>query len=263
LSSGPTLAFNRFGDGPPLLILHGLLGSSRNWQGIGKQLGRRFGVLTVDLRNHGRSPWSEEMTYPAMAADLAQLIEAEIGGAVGIVGHSMGGKAAMALALMWPELVERLVVADIAPVTYSHSFSGYLAAMQAIDPAGIDRAAADRALASTIPEPPIRAFLLQNLEREGPGLRWRPNLAVLDREQAAILGFPEHLLGERYHGPCLVIRGGTSGYVRPEHEPLIRQIFPAARIVTIEGAGHWVHVEAPVEFTRLVTQFMSGETAEE
>jgi esterase len=252
------LATSRFGEGPPLLVLHGLLGSSRNWQGIGKQLGRRFAVWTVDLRNHGHSPWSDEMDYPAMAADLARLIREQAGAPAAVLGHSMGGKAAMALALGEPALVERLVVADIAPVTYGHGFLGYIRAMQAADLAAADRRAVEAALVVAAPEPAIRSFLMQNLERHGEGYRWRPNLAVLAERMSTILAFPDEFLGERYDGPCLFLRGERSEYVLPAHEPRIRALFPRAEIATVPGTGHWLHAEAPAAFVEIVGRFLAG-----
>ena len=258
MSPPVALAASRIGEGTPLVILHGLLGSSRNWQGIAKQLGRSFAVWTADLRNHGLSPWADEMDYPAMAADLAALLRERAGPPAAVLGHSMGGKAAMALALTEPSLVERLIVADIAPVTYRHSFLGYIRAMQAADLGTGDRRAIEAALAEAAPEPAIRGFLMQNLERNGASYRWRPNLAVLAEHMADILAFPDELLTRRYEGPCLFLRGERSDYVLPDHEPRIRALFPRAEIVALPGTGHWLHAEAPGEFVDVVAGFFTG-----
>lgn len=252
------LAARRQGDGPQAtLVLHGLLGQGRNWGGIVRQLGAEASLWMVDLRNHGASPWAEEMTYEAMAGDLVALIGREGLGRVALVGHSMGGKVAMTLALARPDLVDRLCVVDVAPVAYDHGaeFKGYIRAMQGVDLARMRRRAeVDEALAKAVPDRAVRAFLASNLENGDP-LRWQPNLAALLEAMPDILGFPE-VAGQRFEGPTLFLRGARSRYVLPEHEPRIRALFPQAGIVTIENAGHWLHAEQPARTVELLRGFL-------
>lgn len=237
------------GDRPPLLIAHGLFGSARNWGAIARRLSATRRVVAVDMRNHGDSPWDDTHDYPAMADDLAQAI----GGRWDVLGHSMGGKAAMVLALEHPDKVNRLVVADIAPVAYTHTQAHLVAAMAALDLSAIStRTEADAALAQHIDTPAVRAFLLQSLDlRER---RWTLNLSVLGREMAKILSFPE--TRTRFDRPALFLTGAASDYVRPEHHDRIRALFPDARFAEIAGAGHWLHAEKPREFCDAVTAFL-------
>lgn len=181
------------GGAPPLVIAHGLFGSARNWGAIARVLGRRGPVVAVDMRNHGDSAWTATHRYPDLAGDLAEVIEAE-GGVADVLGHSMGGKAAMALALLHPGRVRRLIVADIAPVAYDHDQGRYVAAMANLDLAGLTgRAEADHRLAAAVPEPGVRAFLLQSLDLRASPPRWRLNLATLAAEMGAISGWPDQI----------------------------------------------------------------------
>lgn len=245
---------------PPLLIMHGLLGSKRNWQAIGKALARALPVVLVDLRNHGISPWSEEMDYPAMAADVLALADRLEARRFRLLGHSMGGKVAMAIALTAPERVERAIVADIAPVRYGHDFEQYIKALLGLDLATIDRrAAADKVLAGSIDNPAIRQFLLQNLDFDGNGKAfWKPNLAVLERSLATLTGWPETLDTKRYQGPVLAIRGGESPYVTEQGEAAFRRLMADVRIVTLPGTGHWLHAEKPQAFVDEVRRFLDA-----
>jgi len=240
---------------PPVVILHGLLGSSRNWGGVVRALAPRHRVLALDLPNHGASPWVERMDYPFQARLVADEISA-LGQPVALIGHSMGGKVAMSLALTRPELVERLVVVDIAPVRYSHTFAPYLRAMRAVPLARLEgREQADAVLAPAIPDPAVRALLLHNLERSEAGFRWRPNLAVLLAEMDEILDFPAFPPQARYDRPALFLTGRHSDYVGSEADSVIRARFPAADRVEI-AAGHWVHAEAPADFVAAVERFL-------
>jgi pimeloyl-ACP methyl ester carboxylesterase len=242
--------------GRPLLIAHGLFGSARNWGAVARRLSAGRPVLAADMRNHGASPWTATHSYPELAADLAEVIDAE-GGPADVLGHSMGGKAAMALALEHPGHVGRLVVADIAPVAYGHSQMPYLEAMRALDLSGLaSRGAADARLAGRIDDPGIRAFLLQSLDLKADPPRWRLNLPTLAREMDTILGWPD--LPGRFEGPALFLSGGASDYVRPEHRETIRARFPAARFARLPGAGHWLHAERPREFADTVAAFLDG-----
>jgi esterase len=245
-----TLAHRRQGAGPPVVLLHGLFGSGRNWVGIANALADRFEVVLPDLRNHGASPWADDCGYPALAGDVLALLDALGLRRVRLVGHSMGGKAAMVLALTAPERVERLVVADVAPVAYPPGGLGaYVRAMRAIDPGGLARRAdADAALAPAVPEPAIRAFLLQNLEQRDGRLAWRLNLDALAAGLDAVHGFPALADARAYEGPTCLVRGGRSDYVTDEGFEAARGLFPGAELHTVEGAGHWLHAERPAEF---------------
>ncbi len=239
------------GAGPPLLIAPGLFGSARNWGAIAKRLSDAFTVTAVDMRNHGESPWADSHGYADMAEDLAGVID----GRSHVLGHSMGGKAAMVLALTRPELVDRLIVADIAPVAYSHSQMPLIEAMEALDMDAVSsRGDADRLLAASIPESGVRAFLLQSLDVKAR--RWRLNLDVLGREMARITGFPE--VEGQFPGATLFLSGADSTYVRPEHRDRIRALFPAARFARIPGAGHWIHAEKPREVEAAVRAFLQA-----
>jgi pimeloyl-ACP methyl ester carboxylesterase len=238
---------------PPLLIVHGLFGSARNWGAIAKRLSDDRRVVTVDMRNHGSSFRAASQSYPDMAGDLAQVIET-IGAPMDVLGHSMGGKAAMQLALTQGELIDRVVVADIAPVAYGHSQSHLVRAMRGLDLRDLPaRSEADRRLAATVEDAGVRAFLLQSLDlRER---RWRLNLEALGEEMPKILSFPE--VSGRFEGPALFLSGANSTYVLPEHRDRIRALFPAARFAKIPGAGHWLHAEKPREFVAAVDAFLA------
>lgn len=237
----------RQGDGPPLLIAHGLFGSARNWGAIAKRLSSDFMVTTVDMRNHGESPHTTTHSYADMAADLAALGERNL-----VIGHSMGGKAAMMLALLHPELVDRLIVADIAPVIYTHTQTPLIDAMRAVDLSQVTtRSDADAQLKGTVPDSPVRAFLLQSLDVKARA--WRLNLDVLAAEMDRIIGFPP--VSGRFEGPTLFLSGADSDYIQPEHRPRIRELFPNARFAKIPGAGHWLHAEKPKEFEASVRVF--------
>lgn len=235
--------------GPPLLIAHGLFGSARNFSTLGRRLAQGRRVVAVDMRNHGASPWGEATDYLAQAGDLAEAVERLCGGEAAVMGHSMGGKAAMALALAEPARVAALVVADIAPAAYGHSHLAIVRAMRAADISGVRRRSEGEALlASAVDEPQLRAFLLQNLVIEDGGACWRLNLAALEAGMDALIGWPEALAGARFDGPALFVHGGASDYVRPGHGPAIRAHFPSAEMREVPGAGHWLHAEKPAEF---------------
>ncbi len=237
---------------PPLLIAHGLFGSARNWGVIAKRLSDRGLVVAVDMRNHGTSPRADSQTYPEMAADLAEVIAAH-GGRMDVLGHSMGGKAAMQLALTDPHRVGRLIVADIAPMAYGHSQSHLIEAMRAVDLSAVTRRSeADAQLARAVPEPQLRAFLLQSLD--APEGRWRLNLDVLQAEMGKLTGWPG--TPGRFDGPALFLTGGESHYVPRDARTPIRAQFPAARFAAIPRAGHWLHAERPREFEAAVRAFL-------
>lgn len=242
---------------PTLVIAHGLFGSARNWNVIARNLSGPREVVAVDMRNHGSSPRCPTQSYPDMAADLAEAIEA-LGAPVDLLGHSMGGKAAMQLALTRGDLLRRLVVADIAPVAYPHDQSQHIRAMRALDLTGLtQRVEADRRLAPLVPDPGLRAFFLQSLDLKAEGgPRWRLNLDVLEAEMAGIVGWPG--TEGRFDGPALFLTGSESAYVRPEHRETIRALFPKARFAKLIGAGHWLHADRPREFETTVAAFLEA-----
>lgn len=240
----------------PLVILHGLFGSARNWQMFVKRFGQGRATYALDLRNHGNSPWDARMDYPAMAADVGRfLADRGLDRAV-LLGHSMGGKTAMTLALTEPKMVERLIVVDIAPVPYSHSHSNYVDAMKRADLTGLTRRSqVDEQLRDAVPDPNLRAFLLQNLDTADGTLRWRVNLDAIGRGMSDLVGFPD--LGDAcYPGPVRFIGGGASDYITPTHDPAIRRYFPQAEIRIVPGTGHWVHAEKPDVFTALIDEVL-------
>jgi pimeloyl-ACP methyl ester carboxylesterase len=245
-------------SGVPVVVLHGLFGAAQNWGTVQKRLaagGRR--VVALDLRNHGASPHAAAMDYPAMAADVAETLAALGAPGAAVIGHSMGGKVAMVLALTRPEAVSALVVADIAPVSNPPGLRPYVAAMQAVPlRPGLTRREADAALAEAVPQPAIRAFLLQNLRFEGDVPAWRLNLAAIAAGMPAIEGFPD--LPGTYAGPVLVLAGERSDYIRPGHHARFRALFPAARFATVARAGHWLHAENPEGFLAAVEPFLDG-----
>lgn len=242
---------------PPLVIVHGLYGSARNWGVIARRLADIRDVVAVDLRNHGDSPHFPTHSYPDMADDLAQLI-GSIGQPVDLLGHSMGGKAAMHLALTQGALIRRLVVADIAPVAYDHDQTRHVQAMQGLDLTAVTtRSAADALLADTIPDDSLRAFFLQSLDfKTTSAPRWKLNLDVLKAEMPKITGWPG--TPGQFANPTLFLTGAQSQYVRPEHRDAILAQFPKARFAKLPGAGHWLHAEKPREFEETVRAFLAA-----
>lgn len=240
---------------PPVLLAHGLFGQARNLGVIARALAETRRVISVDMRNHGDSPWSEDHSYDALAGDLAAVVEAE-GGPADVVGHSMGGKAAMWLALTRPQLVRRLVVLDIAPVAYSHTQTDLIDAMEGTDFSSCaSRGQADQALSARIEDHSVRAFLLQSLDLKADPPRWRMNLAALRAQMAQLTGFPD-ASGRRFDGDTLVLAGGDSDYVTPQGEAALADLFPAAVIERVAGTGHWLHAEKPAEVARRVIAFL-------
>lgn len=240
---------------PPLIIAHGLFGSGRNWGVIARRLADARDVWAVDMRNHGESPRLPSHSYPDLAADLAEVI-AHIGAPADLLGHSMGGKAAMQLALTQGDLIRRLVVADIAPVAYGHDQTRHIEAMRALDLTDLTtRGEADRRLAATIDDPSLRAFFLQSLDLKAEGgPRWRLNFDVLEAEMPKIVGWPGTV--GRFDHPTLFLTGALSYYVKPEYRDTIRALFPAARFAKLPDAGHWLHAEKPREFEETVRVFL-------
>jgi pimeloyl-ACP methyl ester carboxylesterase len=242
---------------PPLVLLHGLFGSARNFGSVQREFAAHRRTIALDLRNHGSSPHDIDMHYAAMAADVLRTLDAMSALPATVLGHSMGGKAAMRAALKQPDAIARLIVADIAPVPNPPHLRPVAEAMasMALVP-GMTRAEADAALADAVPEAGMRAFLLQNLQL-GQTPHWRIGLQEIIGGFADIEAWdaPSHA---QYDGPALCIAGASSHYVRPEHRPIIRALFPRARFVTLKNAGHWLHADNPAGFIAVVEAFLTA-----
>ncbi len=244
-----------------LVILPGLLGSSSNWQSIAKRMGQKRTVYTLDLRNHGQSPWSNIMHYTAMAEDVADFIGTLDHPQIGLLGHSMGGKVAMRLAFDTPQHIDSLIVADIAPVRYTHEFDDLIEPMIALHlPSFSSRSDADTALRASVSSPHIRAFLLHNLNLDPVRKTyvWRPNLKVLLSAMAEITDFPLSD-NDTFRPPALFIHGADSDYVTPANKNIIQQHFPNAEFTMLQKAGHWLHAEQPQAFIQRCEAFLSDQ----
>lgn len=239
-----------------MVIMHGLFGSLDNWAGIAAQLSDAFSVFLLDLRNHGRSPHVPEISYPAMAGDLLEFLDQQGIFEAHILGHSMGGKVAMQFAGSYPERVSRLVVADIAPKAYPPHHKEIFEALHAIDLDSLEsRQQAQQQLEARIPQPSVVQFLLKNLGRdEQQRFRWKFNLDAISRHYGQILGNVS--IAHPYEGLTCFIAGEKSNYIQPEDRPVILSHFPAAQIEYLAGAGHWVHADAPEQFTGIVRNFL-------
>lgn len=255
------LFYNQYGqEGPPLIILHGLLGANGNWHSLSRTVFKESAtVYAVDQRNHGRSPHTDRLDYPSMAADVKDFIDQHELGRAHLLGHSMGGKTAMQTALTYPDVVEGLIVVDIAPKAYPPRHTHLLDALARIDPTDYDsRDDIDDALAKDVSSWAIRQFLLKNLDYDGEKYTWKMNLEAIrthyEEVNAAVTG------EDAFQGPTLFIRGENSDYVSDGDLPAIRELFPAAELVTIDGAGHWVHADAPDALAEVVTDFLERET---
>lgn len=243
--------------GPPLVLLHGLFGSARNFGSVQRGFAQHRRTIALDLRNHGASLHDSDMRYATMAADVLQTLDALGALPAVLLGHSMGGKAAMQAALVQPDAVARLIVADIAPVPYPPHLRPTAEAMASLPLASrMTRAAADAALADAVPDAGMRAFLLQNLQL-GDAPAWRIGLAEIIAAFADIEAWDvgDHA---RYTKPTLFIAGATSNYIEAAHRSVIRALFPNARFVTLKNAGHWLHAENPTGFAAVVEAFLTA-----
>ena len=251
------LHFEAVGEGRPLIILHGLLGSADNWRSMSHRLGAHYQVLAVDLRNHGRSPHSDIFDYDVMVADLREFVEQQALTRIMPLGHSIGGKVAMQFAIDYSEQVDSLVIVDIGPKPYEPSQRYILEALRSLDLTRCKSFAdVDAALAAEVSGESLRQFLLKNLARDENGrLRWKVHLEAIDRNYDKLArGLAP---GRTFDKPTLFIRGGRSNYIEDDDALLIRQIFPRAEIATLPEAGHWVHVDAPEEFFQTVLNFLN------
>ena len=234
------------------MIVHGLYGSARNWGVISKRLSDEREVFAIDQRNHGDSLWRETQSYFDMAGDLQEFLKHF--GSMAVLGHSMGGKAAMVLSILDSNLVEKLIIADIAPVSYSHDNTQYIRAMKKIQ---LDRLAtrtdAIMQLEESVPEPELRSFFAQSIDLKNK--KWKLNLDVLEREMEKIISFPQ--LPGQYEKASLFLSGALSNYLQITHRPSIKKLFPKAKFAKIPNAGHWLHAEKPREFEAAVRTFLS------
>lgn len=243
------------GSGTPVILTHGLYGQGRNMGVIARSLTDRQ-VYLVDQRNHGDSPWDNRHDYAALAQDMADTIN-DRGGKADLVGHSMGGKAVMGAALLYPELVERLVVMDMAPVPYTHTQTEYVEAMQALDLEGLtSRSEADRRFAKILPQPSLRAFFLQSLDFSGNAPKWKLNLDVLAANMLTVSDWPDCFPKSSFGGPVLFIHGADSDYVDESGRAAALEYFPQAQFHAVEKAGHWLHAERPKEVASTITGFL-------
>ncbi|MBI4524034.1 MAG: alpha/beta fold hydrolase [Deltaproteobacteria bacterium] len=245
------------GEGRPLIIIHGLFGSLENWRTQSKNLSRFFRVYTLDLRNHGKSPHSDVFSYPAMAEDLRDFLAAQELPSAFIMGHSMGGKVAIQFGMDHPDKVDKLVIVDVALKTYRPEYKPILGALLSLDLREFHtRADVDSALQEKIPEGRLRRFLLKSLARapEG-GFRWRINLNAIYKNDGELSKAVEQK--RRFAKPACFIKAGRSNYLDKEDVAAIKKAFPKAEVITVPDAGHWIHVDAPEEFTRIVVDFLS------
>jgi pimeloyl-ACP methyl ester carboxylesterase len=241
----------------PIVLLHGLFGQARNFGQIQRALAQRWRVIALDMRNHGASPHDADMRYGTMAEDVLETLAALGASRAAVIGHSMGGKAAMRAALLRPEAIERLLVSDIAPVIYPPHNHPIVAALRAVPlHDGLTRTEADAALVDAVPDAAVRAFLLQNLRLGAPPV-WRIGLDEIAASLSDLEGW-DGPAGATYAGRTLFVAGETSTYIRQEDRPTIRALFPAARFVTVKHAGHWVHADNPAGFLAVVEAFMSA-----
>jgi esterase len=264
------LFFRKSGSGEPLIILHGLYGSSDNWHTIGRELSSHYTVYLVDQRNHGNSPHDPVHTYTAMAADLYEFMQNHVESPAIIIGHSMGGKTALLFGLQHPEMVAKMIIVDISPIGYNmanvsaagHYHLQISKALAAVNPDRLkSREEADRILASDIPSVSVRQFLLKNLKRTADGhFKWNLNLEALSENMQAIFS---GVVGENTGDPAIIpqfpllfIKGERSEYIRSNDEEAIRHFFPRAALQIIPRAGHWVHAEEPAKFLEVVNEFL-------
>ncbi|MBW6489985.1 MAG: alpha/beta fold hydrolase [Lentimicrobium sp.] len=255
------LFYRHFGEGQPLIILHGLFGVSDNWVTIGKKLAEKFSVFIPDQRNHGKSPHSVTFNYFALSDDLHEFIKEHKLEKIILIGHSMGGKVAMTFALEHPELVEKLVVVDISPRKYPGRNVHFemISAMMAVDFDKVEsRNDVERQLIESIPNKRIRMFVMKNLYRKTrQNFDWQINLEAISANLDFVFEGVES--SDVYEGQTLFIRGGRSDYIEDIDLPVIRKLFPASEVLTIEKASHWVHADSPTELCRLFSNFLGKE----
>ena len=250
------LHFKTMGAGDPLIIMHGVFGSLDNWQTLGKTFAERFNVYLVDLRNHGKSPHSDEFTYETMVDDVVELMDDQRIDQANILGHSMGGKVAMHLSTKYPNRVKKLMVVDIAPKHYPPHHQQIFEGFHSVDlPSLKSRKEADDQMAKVITNFGVRQFILKNLDRDQQGFKWKLNINAIEKSAEEVgVGLENEV---HFDGPTLFLAGSKSDYILVEDHELIKSFFPNVDILSIEDAGHWVHAEKPVELKEAVLNFLS------
>lgn len=253
------LHYKEFGSGEPLVLVHGLFGSLENLGGIAKILAKQFKIYSLDMRNHGRSPHSNQMDHQVMTDDIVRFLDGKGIKEASFIGHSMGGKVVMQLALSYPEYIKKLIVADIAPVKYGERHNDVFAGLLAINPKTVkSRIEADKILQQHIKELPVRSFLLKNLVKSTEsGFCWRMNLPVLHKQYKNIID--GQVFDKPYQEDVLFIKGGLSDYLLPKYREMILTMFPKVQVREIPNTGHWLHAEKPELFCRVVERFISIE----
>lgn len=256
--SSDLLNYEKRGSGPVVVLIHGLFGDADNLNNLARSLEDEFTTLAVDVRNHGESFHTDSMDYDSMAADVIAVLDHLKIKQAFLVGHSMGGKIAMQIAIDHPDRVHAAVFADIAPVAYDDRHRDILDALEKLDLSKVEsRGDADKQLAQSIETRGVRQFLLKNLRRKNEAYQWRLNLSGIDANYKTITGS----IGDGcYEGPVLFIKGTESDYILKEHQQAINKQFPNAEAKIMEGAGHWLHAEKPRIFNRLVKRFLTANT---
>ncbi|MBF8269185.1 MAG: AB hydrolase-1 protein [Gammaproteobacteria bacterium] len=254
------LHYQTYGQGNPVLILHGLFGSSRNWTVFARKLALHYQVLTVDLRNHGNSGHTATMSYREMAADIQQFLQSRGYNQASIIGHSMGGKVAMTFALTYPSMIDRLIVLDTAPVAYCNNRNNFHVLIDSLEALPLTeltgRKHADELLTSNIPDIQLRLYLLQNLVQDGAGHRWRINLSALKQGLAELSHFPAFAATSMHTGASLFLGGSDSDHLQPRHHEAIFNYFREAQIEIIDEAGHWLHIDQPEAVLNRIVPFL-------
>jgi pimeloyl-ACP methyl ester carboxylesterase len=252
------LHYQESGEGTPLIIIHGLFGSADNWRSMAKYFSRFYRVISVDLRNHGRSPHSDEQNFTVMAEDIHELCEDLQLEHVHILGHSLGGKVAMMFAAMYPALVSKLIVVDISPRQYFSAHTPLMDAMMALNLSQFTRRTeVDDALAESIPDKAVRQFLLMNLVSERETFQWRINLPALKANYPELMAAISE--DETFSMPSLFVYGELSDYVTEQDRQQISRQFTEAKFSGIEKAGHWVQAERPQQFKKVVEEFLQND----
>lgn len=257
------LNFKQFGQGEPIIILHGLFGTLDNWQTLAKKMAEHYTVFIIDQRNHGRSPHATPFDYPTMAEDLRGFMEENWIYKARLIGHSMGGKAVMQFAMHYPDMIDQLVVVDIAPVEYPERHSHIFEALLGLDLATLSsRNEIDHLLKAKIPAYGERQFLMKNLTRnkEGSGFKFKMNLPIIHDNYPHILANIEP--DDPYDEPVLFIKGSESTHIQDQHIPQIQSLFPQATIQTVEEAGHWVHADQPQVLLKTILDFFDKGTGD-
>lgn len=246
-----------FGQGPDIIFLHGLFGAGDNWRSIGRSLSEQFTIHLIDLPNHGRSDWIDEPDMATLAHTVGQWASDKGLHSYHLLGHSMGGKVAMQMALNdYASVIEKLIVVDIAPKPYPPHHQDVFKGLNSVDfTQATDRKSVEEQLRPFVSDAGIRQFLLKSLYKKDGHMAWRFNVEVLESRYDAVAAAPD--MGQPFSGPTLFIKGMNSDYIQAEDQQQIQQLFPNARAKLIEGAGHWPHAEKPSAFNHVVENFLT------